>query len=176
MDRASLFFALAALLALGHAPAARGGTILFLVAKNPALIDPCVLCDSFVLPLSDPADVEAARDIIEVGGATEAFIATAQIAAGADGINRDLLAPGQPAWSWHVTEFEAFVGSTIELVDGNPTLVEADVAGWIDNTDGAIGFWTYTVVQELPEASGPALLAVGAAVLALARRFRRRPA
>ena len=38
MDRASLFFALAALLALGHAPAARGGTILFLVAENPAVL------------------------------------------------------------------------------------------------------------------------------------------
>jgi hypothetical protein len=174
-----LFIAALLTLTVGQAAPALATTALFLVAENPALIDPCVECDSFVLPLSNPADVEAARNIIELGGATPpgvGYIATARIAAGADGINRDLLAPGEPAWSWHVTEFEGFVESTIELVDGNPTLVEADVMGWIDNTDGAIGFWTYTVVEELPEASAPALLAVGWAMLLLARRLRRRRA
>jgi hypothetical protein len=173
-----VLFTIAALLALvlGQAAPAPATTALFLVAENPALIDPCFTCDSYVLALTDPADVEAARQIVELGGATPAFIATAHIAAGADGVNRDLLAPGEPLWSWHVTQFDGFVENTIELVDGNPTLVEADVAGWIDNTDGAIGFWTYTVVQELPEASEPALLAVGSALLLLARRVRRRHA
>ena len=31
-----------------------------------------------------------------------------RIGAGANGINRDHLAPGKRAWSWHVTEFVAF--------------------------------------------------------------------
>jgi hypothetical protein len=28
--------------------------------------------------------------------------------------------------------------------------VEKDVQGWIQNTGGLIGFWTYTIVAELP--------------------------
>ena len=33
---------------------------------------------------------------------------SAKVQAGADGINRNYLVPGAPAWSWHVTEFAQF--------------------------------------------------------------------
>jgi len=101
-------------------------------------------------------------------------IVGARIAAGADGVNRDLLAPGAPEWSWHVTEFVQFAEGAAEILDGSPAAVENDVEGWIANTGGLIGFAYYTVVQEVPEASGPTLLGVGSGVLFLRRRFRRR--
>lgn len=120
-------------------------TILFLVADPDS-----VLHDSYVLPLSDPVDVEAARTLILEGPQPGlGSIAVAWIAAGADGINRDHLAPGKREWSWHVTSFQEFAQNTIELCDGSPTLVENDVEGWIRTTGGQICFWSYTVVREL---------------------------
>jgi len=154
------------------APSASSTGILFLVAENPALISPCFRCDSYVLPLSDPDDIAAARAIIAtggVGGPGMGVIVVASIAAGADGINRDLLAPGTPEWSWHVTEFLEFAEGVTEILDGSPGTVENDVAGWIANTNGRIGFTNYTVVQELPEPTAGWLLLVGGAILVSCR-------
>jgi hypothetical protein len=119
-------------------------TILFLVAgpEHPG-------GDSYVLPLTDPAHIAHADSLILEGPEGLASIAVAEIAAGADGINRDHLAPGKPEWSWHVTRFVEFADFTIEICDGSPALVENDVPGWIENTGGTICFWTYTVVQNL---------------------------
>ena len=55
---------------------------------------------------------------------------------------------------------------TIEILDGWPGFVEQDVNGWIANTNGRVGFWTYTVVAELP-APVPALDGHGPAGLVL---------
>lgn len=48
-----------------------------------------------------------------------------------------------------MTQFVAFADFTIEVLDGWPTLVEQDPAWWINNTGGQIGFWSYTVREEL---------------------------
>jgi hypothetical protein len=79
-----------------------------------------------------------------------------------------------PLWNWHVVGVDGFFGTTAEILDGWPTFVEDDVSGWIANTQGKIGFWSYTVVEELavPEPSGLLLAALGALAL-LARRQRR---
>lgn len=106
--------------------------------------------DSYVLRLSNPDDIAHARDLIDRGIAAGMSIALARIAPGADGQNVDYLAPGQPAWSWHITEFIGFADVTPEILDGWPGFVEMDVDGWINNTDGTIGFWTYTVLAEIP--------------------------
>jgi len=138
--------------------AARAGTTYFAVAERQGVEEHH---DSFVLPLSNPSDVLHARDLIargpDVAGAPIVF---ASVVAGADGINRNTLAAGQPLWHWHVSEFEGFGDIGIELTDGNPTLLEEDVQGWIENTRrspdgdvGHIGFWNYTVVAEV---DGPA--------------------
>jgi hypothetical protein len=155
---------------LAAAPAPHADT-LFLVAENPA-DGPCFHCDSYVLPLSNPAHIEQAREIIEAGGDLDATIAVAAIAAGADGVNRDLLAPGDPAWSWHVTGFDGFADNTIEVLDGWPGFVEEDVEGWIANTNGYVGFWGYTVVMELPEADRGLAYAVAALALGAVGRMR----
>jgi hypothetical protein len=155
-------------------PARSEADILFVVAENPARGGSCVHCDSYLLPLSDPDAIEHARALIEGGGAGPGAIAVAHIAAGSDGINRDVLATGEPLWSWHVTDFVDFADTTIEILDGWPTFVESDVDGWIANTNGTIGFWSYTVVRELPEpSSGVSALAALAALVFLRRGARR---
>jgi hypothetical protein len=112
--------------------------------------------DSYVLPLTRPDDIEHARDLIargpEEAGASIVF---AGIAPGVDGINRNLLAPGQPQWSWHVTDFKGFGDLGIELLDGWPTYVDEHLSQWMQETKGEVGFWSYTIVRELPAAGGP---------------------
>lgn len=166
--------------------AARAGTVYFLIAERPGVAE---LGDSFVLPLSAEADVAHARDLIARGPeAAGAAIVFAEVSAGSDGINRDVLADGEPLWNWHVSAFEGFADIGIELIDGNPTQVGEDVQGWIVNTrrdgsetTGHIGFWNYTVVAELnppPSVPLPAALPVGAVGLLgilAARRWRGRP-
>jgi hypothetical protein len=127
------------------ANSSRAESIRFLVGE----IGEPVHHDAYVLPLSDPAAIAHARELISLGPSAGAPIAVAKIAKGANGINRNVLAPGSPAWSWHVTEFEGFADNTIEILDGWPTFIEQDVDGWIQNTNGYIGFWQYTVVAEL---------------------------
>jgi hypothetical protein len=153
-------------------------TIRFLVAEPPGSI---VHGDSYILPLTDPADIAHARALITAEPGTLSPIVVANIAARADGVNRNWLAPGMPEWSWHVTEFQGFADFTAEVLDGWPTFVEQDVPGWIANTGGQIGFWNYTVVAELPipepSATALAALALGAPLLArisAARVWRRR--
>jgi hypothetical protein len=163
----------AACVTLAAAGAARAATVNFVVAERPEVR---VLGDSYVLPLDADTDIAHARDLIARGpDAAGAAIVFAEISAGADGINRNVLAPGQPLWDWHVSGFEGFGDIGIELTDGNPTQVGDDVQGWIVNTrrseeetTGHIGFWNYTVVAELPVTPTvplPAALPVGAAGL-----------
>lgn len=132
---------------------ARGELVYFQVAELPGHE---THHDSFILPLSNSANIAHARDLISLGpdqvGGTIVF---ADIVAGTDGINRDLLAADQHLWSWHVTQFNGFGDTGIELLDGWPSFVEQDVAGWIQNTGGKIGFWNYTVLSELPAVPEP---------------------
>jgi hypothetical protein len=160
----------ALLLLAAAASRAAADPIEFLIAEHPGRE---VHGDSYVLLLEDPADLAHARELIATKGAAGAAIVVAKIAAGADGLNRDVRAPSAPPWSWHVTEFDAFADNTIELCDGWPGHVEQDVEGWIDNTDGTICFWSYTVVEELPEPGAAQALAAGFGALLVLARARR---
>ena len=109
--------------------------------------------ESFLLPLSAPEDIAQARSLIAQGpGGSVGSIAILDIAAGADGLNRDVRRAGAPLWSWHVTAFHGFADFAIELCDGWPGFIEQDVAGFIANTSGQVCFWGYTVVEELAQA------------------------
>ena len=143
----------------------------FLVAELPGT---ATHGDSYVLSLEDPAAIAHARALIAQGPAAGATIALATIAMGADGVNRDWLAPGRPEWSWHVVAFLGFADIAAEIFDGWPGFVESDVAGWIQNTGGTIGFWQYTVVAELPEPSPVAAIGLGLALI-LGASLRHRP-
>ena len=174
------------LVTLAVAAPAVAGPVYFVVAEWPGQEEHG---DSFVLPLTEAADIAHARDLIARGPeAAGAPLVFAEIVAGGDGINRDVLAEGEPLWSWHVSAFEGFGDGGIELVDGWPTYIESDVQGWIENTNrdegdprGHIGFWSYTVVAELDAAPPvgiplpaalPAGVGVMAAALLVARRMR----
>jgi hypothetical protein len=134
---------------LGFSPAAQAGMTYFLVAERP---DAKTHGDSFVIGIDKESDIAHARDLIargpDVAGAPIVFAAVAPGNPG--GLNRNLTAPGTPAWDWHVTDVVGFGDMGIELIDGWPTFVQDDIDGWMDNTNGQIGFWSYTVVQELP--------------------------
>jgi hypothetical protein len=153
---------------LGSATATAAAPVEFLVAEPPGYE---VHGDSYVLVLSEQADIDHARDLVAKGRAAGATIAVVKIGAGADGRNRDVRAPGEPLWSWHQTAFAGFGDAAIELCDGWPGYVEQDVKRWIENTDGTICFWSYTVVEELPEPGRAAGLAVGALALLAAVRL-----
>lgn len=105
--------------------------------------------DAYVLPLTKTQDIAHARQLVQMGPSAGRTIVVATIAGGFDCVNRNWAVPGAPAWSWHVKEFCNFADFTIELCDGSPTMVENDVNRWMDNTDGVICFWNYTVVREL---------------------------
>ena len=161
------------------------GPAYFLVAERPGAK---WHQDSFVLPLHDEQHIVHARDLIARGlDAAGESIVFARIAPGSDGINRNLFASDQPLWSWHVTHVHGFGDLGIELIDGWPTFIENDVPGWMSNTAGEIGFWSYTVVSELggypaiipPPAAAvplppalPAALATLGAVLAMRLRVK----
>ena len=126
--------------------AVRAETAYFMVA-NPDLML-IGLSDSYVLPLTNPDDIDFARDIVQGGNGAIVF---ARVTAGGDGINRDRLAPGMPEWSWHVTEFMEFATAAIEICDGTPAFTEVDAQNAGEGEEWIICYWNYTVVAEVTE-------------------------
>ncbi len=124
---------------------ANAETVYFLVAEanNPAH------SDSYVLPLTGPNDIAHARDLIKYGTAAGDSKVVAEIDCNVDCINRDYLSNEKWPWRWHVTEIEGFADIVLEILNGWPGLVDSDCQGWVSDTGGLIGFWTYTVVAEL---------------------------
>ena len=119
------------------ASSAQAGKIQFAVAEVPG-ID--VHGDSYVITIDEsrPDLISHARaliDWVESGGdpanSPGGTIIVAPVASGSDGINRDVLAAGEPLWSWHVVGDPEFMDVTAEVLDGWPTFVEGDVPGWI---------------------------------------------
>ncbi len=156
------------------------GPIQFVVAEFPS---EKVHNDSYLISIDD-GDVSRlnhARALVDwvASGADPqnspgATIVVANVVAGEDGINRDILADGMPLWSWHTTNPINFADFTIEILDGWPTFVEQNVNSWIANTNGAVGFWGYTVVEELETVPEPttSALAIGLSLLVLGVRSR----
>ena len=135
----------ALLLALTECPSPRGPAYFVVSEPYPAH------GDSYLLVLNEPDDIRHARRLTRDPFNTASPIVVAKIApASGNPVNEDFTGGGGP-WSWHVTEFVEFADFTIEILDGWPGLVEQDVDSWIANTNGYIGFWSYTVTDELAE-------------------------
>jgi hypothetical protein len=145
--------------------------VYFLVGEFPGQE---IYYDSYVLPLHEPDEIQHARNLIEYGPGFGDPLVVAKIAAESNGINRDYLAPGFPEWSWHIEEFSTFAFATIEILDGWPGFVEDDVDGWIQNTNGYIGFWNYTVIDEITLVPEPGTVVLLLSVIALPLVLRRR--
>jgi hypothetical protein len=103
--------------------------------------------DSYILVLTDPADISVARALVANG---DFAIVVARVSAGSDGINRDVIAPGEPKWSWHVKEFLTFADAATEICDGSPTQTEQVAQSWPPDYEETICYWSYTVVAEIP--------------------------
>lgn len=131
--------------ALSGCPVRRGHTVYFMVSERTPIHG-----DSYILPIADPEVIAQARAIVADPDSAAALIVLADIApCGACGyVNRDLPQDGK-RWSWCVTNCRGFVENTIEIYDGWPGYVEEDLDGWMANTGGVIGFWSYTVTREL---------------------------
>ena len=97
-----------------------GETICFLLTEKGRYND------SFVIQLSKSEEIAYARRIIAEPTNSELRRTgiTASIALGADGINRNYLAPGAPEWSWHIKEFFGFGGCGIPESEFTPTQIE----------------------------------------------------
>ncbi len=127
------------------------GTVFFLVSEMTAEKG-----DSYILPLTDPAHIATARAIVADRDSEELEkLVVAKVVrskGNEEHLNKDLLR--NVTWSWKISEFEGFYGSTIEILDGGPQDLQNDMDWWIDNTSddpdyGVIGFWNYTVVREV---------------------------
>jgi hypothetical protein len=104
--------------------------------------------DSYVLALSNPADIAHARDLIGYGpGIGDGIVVATIVRSNPNGLNRNYVREGLPGWSWRVNAFLGFEDLTAEILDGWPTWVEEDPVQW--PWGSTIGFWSYTVVAEL---------------------------
>ena len=137
---------LATVLVLAACPGEKIGPGYFVISERDIFHG-----DSYLIYLADPEDAAHAREIIRNPETAESQILVANIAPGSGSPpNRAFLNDGLIR-SWHVTEFTGFADFTAEILDGWPSFIEEDVAGWIQNTGGAIGFWSYTAVREVSE-------------------------
>jgi hypothetical protein len=126
----------------------QAATNYFLVAEGP---DRVHHNDCYVIALTNSQQIAHARDLVARGPyVAGAPIVVAYVAAGADGLNRNLRRADARPWSWHVSGVIAFADITAEILDGWPGALESNFSGWTNNTGGEIGFWNYTVVAELP--------------------------
>jgi hypothetical protein len=95
----------------------------------------------FVAVTSDPAIIAAARKQLGQPIESRLLHPDGPIARGGGGHN--------PGWGWHFVPGQwRLVEASIELCDGTPALVEADLDYWID-TVGGFCPWTAYVAEEL---------------------------
>jgi len=133
-------------MALGHSPIlmANDEAVWFVVAERSVEHG-----DSFLLPLRSPEHIADARAFLADPRSEVGRIAVANIAVGGDGFNRDVGKPDSPLWSWHVTELDGFQDLGMEICDGWPGYIEEDPARFVDNSDGVLCLWGYSIVAEL---------------------------
>ncbi|HLP48821.1 MAG TPA: hypothetical protein VK469_22970 [Candidatus Kapabacteria bacterium] len=106
--------------------------------------------DSYILPLTNPADIAIADKIIN--GTSPAKIVMADIDYGTEKgeyKNKDLVNPSKRKWSWHVSKFRGFASTVTSNLNSWPTYVEEHLNQWMKNTGGKIGFATYTISRRV---------------------------
>lgn len=79
--------------------------------------------EEFRVASSSPAFIEQARAQLALPASQRRQFAAGPIAAGNGGVNL--------GWSWHFTEDVALAEAAIELCDGRPSMVEADLRYWL---------------------------------------------
>lgn len=78
--------------------------------------------ESFVVPVSDPAQIATLREYLarrKQGLEPHPMIASLRLALGGDGINRNYAAPRAPAWGWRVETVLGLQRLMIEVIDAS---------------------------------------------------------
>ncbi len=148
MSRAAMLAVFLGLYPLGNgvpesAGAPRGGPAAPCSATIPALITVQTAGpEQFIVRVTDTALLAQMIDICL--GNSPQMIVIGDLLAGGAGYNRDPL--NGVEWSWHMDESTVGLAEfTIELCDGIPSFVEADLAYWLGNV-GTFCPWSSQIV------------------------------
>lgn len=108
---------------------------------------------SYIVRLTDPAHVQAARDQIKYPTGLRARILVGQVSAGSNRDNQNLLGPFKHMWSWHVSKVFRFAELASQSCDGTPQFIEDILPAWVgggfNGGSTVICFWGYQVIEEL---------------------------
>lgn len=136
----------------------RAESALFLAVGQSGLNGP----ESFVIPVSGAARIAEVRQFLSertAGTERRTLVATVIVGLGNDGTNRNLSAPGTPAWGWQVTEFVSVRRAQLELelypailpITGRPSDIE-DLLKARSIPDNRISLIGFPIVMELGSA------------------------
>jgi len=94
--------------------------------------------DEFRISTSSTAVVAKARSQLALPESQRTLFASGAIAAGSGGVNT--------GWSWHFTD-PTLVEVAIELCDGNPRMVEANLAYWLETVKSFCPWGSYVYAE-----------------------------
>ena len=101
--------------------------------------------DSCLLVLTNEAEIiEARRQLRDLSFEERPFLAVV-VAKGGDGLNRDYLTNGSPAWSWTIVDLVGFYEITIPENESSPTFLEAHP--W--QTNRSVSLIRYAIHSEI---------------------------
>jgi len=137
-----------------HRTRARLGRTLALLA--PASLCAVTACDSTTEPAGNPAftvEVSGERFRVEVTSDGQAAELQQRLDSGKEGVVTGTLAQGDGGfnepWSWHLVPMSVHaVDTSIEVCDGRPSMVEANLDYWI-GTVGQFCPWGAVVVARV---------------------------
>lgn len=108
---------------------------------------------SYTVRLTDPAQIQAARDQIKYPTGLRARILVGQVSAGSNRDNQNMVGPYKHMWSWHISKVFRFAELASQSCDGNPQFIEDVLPAWVgggfNGGSTVICFWGYRVVEEL---------------------------
>ena len=97
--------------------------------------------DSCLLVLTNEAEIIELRDL----SFEERPVLAVVVAKGGDGLNRDYLTNGSPAWSWTIVDLVGFYEITIPENESSPTFLEAHP--W--QTNRSVSLIRYAIHSEI---------------------------
>lgn len=108
---------------------------------------------SYIVRLTDPGQMQAAREQIANPTGWRARILIGEVSAGSNRDNQNLLSPYAPMWSWHISKVYRFAELASQACDGHPQFIEDVLPAWLGGAfnggSKVICFWGYRIVEEL---------------------------
>lgn len=95
--------------------------------------------ETFRARVTSPQEITRARAQLTLPQAQRTLFPAGLLAAGSGGQN--------PGWSWHFSEV-ALVESAIEVCDGRPSMVEADLGYWLRTVKSFCPWGAYVEAEE----------------------------